>query len=296
MKPDLIICSDLHLREDDPECWLTSYWDVQEQNLKILRDLEKEHKCSVIIAGDIFDHWKSSHFLVSYAFDHLPKSCYVVAGQHDLKYNNFDQLYQGALGILVKAGRVKLLHPGPENVVSPYGMLGYSWEIPYDNEEALIYVFHKMTWMEQPYPGANKGQAETFLDKFDHPCLIITGDNHQHFILRKEGKIILNPGKFMIQRSSEMEEPPFAFLWSHEDHLKIEKVKLVSGQTAAVSKLIVKDRDERISSYVDVLKDVGNKKDKTLLFSDILDELIQESGVPPTIVKLIRRAQEGTQK
>jgi len=100
----------------------------------------------------------------------------------------------------------------------------------------------------------------------------------------------------MIQRSSEMEEPPFAFLWSKEDHLKIEKVKLNSGQTAAASKLMVQNRDERIASYVDVLKDVSKRKDKTLLFSDILDELIQESEVPPTIVKLIRRAQEGTQK
>jgi len=63
---DAILTSDWHIRDTPPEAWKGDYLKAQSEAVKFVSDLQEEHDCPVLIAGDIFDKWNPSHELVSW--------------------------------------------------------------------------------------------------------------------------------------------------------------------------------------------------------------------------------------
>ncbi|KKL99820.1 hypothetical protein LCGC14_1810530, partial [marine sediment metagenome] len=85
MKPDLILTSDWHLREDTPICRTDDFWSAQWNKVDQVMALQSKYDCPILHAGDLFHHWKPSPYLLSETIDHLQGSrFYTVYGQHDL--------------------------------------------------------------------------------------------------------------------------------------------------------------------------------------------------------------------
>jgi hypothetical protein len=116
------------------EDWL----EAQRRPLKEVRELQNEHQCVVICAGDIFDRnrkisdgWDAPAELINFALEELPDGMYAIPGQHDLPNHQYIDIGRSAYWTLVKIGKIKNIAPGHFTNIGPYLQLfgfppGYS--------------------------------------------------------------------------------------------------------------------------------------------------------------------------
>ena len=103
-KADGILCGDLHLTEDTPICRTDNFQEAQWRKLTFIKQLQEEHDCPVLCAGDLLDFWKPSPFLLSKIIEHLPKQFYTVLGNHDLPQHSLELLEKSGIYTLQMAG------------------------------------------------------------------------------------------------------------------------------------------------------------------------------------------------
>ena len=77
--PSAIFCSDMHLREDTPTCFIGDFQKEQWDAVDFIYDLQTKYNCEVYHAGDLFHTWKSSPWLLSMATQHLPKRFFTIS-------------------------------------------------------------------------------------------------------------------------------------------------------------------------------------------------------------------------
>lgn len=284
--PSLILCSDFHLREDTPTCFTGDFQKEQWDAVDFISDLQYKYTVPVIIAGDIFHVWKSSPWLISMAIEHFPKEVYVIAGQHDLPQHNMGLINKSGLYTLIKAKCVTLLngvHWGQEVPTEPF------YELPaFENREFLIW--HHLTYLTKPFPGAEGGMAEGILRKYPMYSTIITGDCHQSFTIEYQGRRLVNPGNLTRQTADQADFQPRVALWFSEDN-SIEWVNLPI-QKDAVSRehLEIKEqRDARIDAFVSSLN--GDYKTE-MSFEQNLDQFFKVNQVRNSVKQIIYQSLE----
>jgi DNA repair exonuclease SbcCD nuclease subunit len=64
-KYDAILGADLHIRESVPACRIDDYINAQWTKLLFIQNLCEKNGCPFLVAGDLFDHWKPSPYLLS---------------------------------------------------------------------------------------------------------------------------------------------------------------------------------------------------------------------------------------
>lgn len=259
-KPSFILTSDIHLREDTPTCWTGNFMDDQTLALGFICGLQSKYKCPVIHAGDLFHHWKPSPWLLSYAIQYLPDQFYTVYGQHDLPQHNWKLREKSGIYCLEQAGRITVLdgvHYGQELKPPLQSILtrenGEKYEVTGFYNSSLL-VWHHMTYITPPYPGASGGQAEGILRKYPQFNLIVTGDNHQSFWTEYEGRLLVNPGPITRQDADQIDFKPRVYLY-YADTNTVEAVFLpVSKGTITRAHIDIKEqRDARIIAFVSQL-------------------------------------------
>ena len=293
-----ILTADWHLREDTPVCRTDNYFRAQDKVMQFICDLQQEHNCPVLVAGDIFDKWKASPFLISWAIKHFPENMIVVPGQHDLQNHNINLYGNTALNVLEKAGKVKGIGKGFEPVTGDSTMVyGYAWgEEPAalpekDNSKRNIAVCHIMTWTNKvPFPGCNADSAHALLKKMSGYDLVVTGDNHQPFVVEHKGRMLVNPGSMMQMTADQMSHRPRVYLWYAKDN-SVQPVYLPSFANSISREHIdkVEERDKRIDAFVSRLKDdfeVG------LSFSQNLEEYFSKNKTEKEVKDLVMKAVE----
>ena len=101
--PTAILTSDWHLREDTPICRTDDYWNAQWKKVNFISKLQEKYDCPVIHAGDLFDKWKPSPWLLSTTISILPKKFYTIFGQHDLPQHSLDLEHKSGINTLRQA-------------------------------------------------------------------------------------------------------------------------------------------------------------------------------------------------
>jgi hypothetical protein len=211
-----LACSDLHLCHVKPIARAEKDWyEVMENYLWQLSELQKKHKCPVLIAGDIFDRWNSCPELINMAIRAMPDRVYAVPGQHDLPYHNFGNLRKSAFGSLVLANRIELLKPGETVAVrNNVAVTGFPWGSPITPPNSpgslQVAVIHAYVWATKntTYPGApaNRRVTDSFLKQSlaDYDVAVV-GDNHKGFLYvpPKKGTTIFNCGCFIRRKLDE---------------------------------------------------------------------------------------------
>ena len=177
----------------------------------------EENEASLVIAGDLFDKPRS-WFMLAQTMDMIRKSgvsIFAVYGQHDIYFRSKDTIDRTNLGILRKAGLVKILSDIPVEVPTTRGKRGlqvriygasYGEEIPepIETEQASIY---NMLVVHAPIYSGSINKVETlnalsFLKK--HPYdLIHCGDIHRRFEVETNQSILLNPGPLLRKTAEE---------------------------------------------------------------------------------------------
>jgi len=278
-QPDLILTSDWHIREDAPIC-RTDFQKEQWEAVDFVANLQCKHNCPVLHAGDLFNYWKPSPWLLSKTIIHLPKKFYTVYGNHDLPQHN--------LNLQEKSGIYTLEQADIVNGITPKGMQFLSWGmVPFENDDDIL-VWHRFTWQgTRPWPGCVHLPAIELLKKHSRFNLILTGDNHVPFVEERKGKILVNPGPLTIQKADETNLPR-VYLW-YSDTNMVEPVYLPYHKETYTREHLdkVEARNERIEIFVNSL---NTKFKAALSFEDNLEQFEKENSIRKSVMEIVYKS------
>jgi hypothetical protein len=275
--PSLILTGDWHLREDTPTCFTGDFQKEQWKSVQFVNDLQAKYRIPVIHAGDLFHHWKPSPWLLGMAMIHFPKMFYSCIGQHDMPQHNLGLIHKSGIYVMEISGYLTVLngtHFEQEPVV-----LAHS-ELPLD-----ILVWHHLTYLTPPYPGATGGNAESILKKYNQFRLIVTGDNHCSFTIEKNGRRLVNTGNLTRQTADQIDFKPCVWLWYASDNTVQQVFLPIEEGVISRAHLEVKEeRDSRIEAFVSRLSDDYSV---SLSFEDNLTAFMKANEVDSEVKKII---------
>lgn len=291
-----ILTADLHLTTRTPISRTDDYIKAQENKLKFLQELsEKHNNCPVICAGDVFDHWKASPWLCSWAHSHLPHNLITVPGNHDLPMHSISEYDKSALHLLENVGgRVVVLNKEIlliENLEIAGISFGQAGNCIFTSSEVVaerrILILHELIWPKsRPKWASNSYTALDILERYgDEFDLIVTGDNHQSFVVERDNSILVNPGSMMRMNADQMDVEPKCYLY-YADTNSVRPVKFpIEKDVHRTDHLIGrKERDERIDAYIN---QISNSWEGGLSFKDNLEAFFKENNTPRKVREII---------
>ena len=282
-RADLIITSDFHLRESPPICRTDDFFAAQTRKLVALSKLQKEHNCPVIHGGDLWDHWKPSPYLITYAIMHLPKEFWTIFGNHDLPSHSLDLVDKCGINTLEKVGRIKILSGTHWNQIPQ--------EASFLIEDRKVLVWHVMTYQgKKPWPGCTDPESLRLLKKYSEYDIIITGHNHKPFIEEYENRILVNPGSLMRQSADQADFRPRVYLY-YADTNEVEPVylPLEDGVVSREHLERSEERSERINAFISKL---DGEWQAGLSFEANLEEFFKHNRVRKQTKEIIYKAVE----
>jgi len=284
-----ILCSDPHLRDTIPDCRKGTYFFEEIKKLAFIQELQKIYDCPVICAGDVFDYWKTSPFLMVYALRALPDKFFAIPGQHDMPNHNYDMLDRSGFGLLKEAGRLTEIDEEGFGWRKSFRMEGwrYGKELPPRSrrgfqpmeERPRIAVCHSLTWeSSEPFPGAVGNNAQAMLSRFPRCSLVLTGDNHKQFVYKApSGQILVNPGSMMRMKSDQRNHRPAIYLWDAEAN-NIERMELPCNEDSMLLEIRERNKEQEaeVFSFVEGLQ---NSRDISLNFVDNLKQYVNKNQI-----------------
>jgi len=208
---------DWHIRETTPVYRKDNFKEALKRKLAFIKDICDLYQVTYILQpGDFFDDaTRVSHEMLTEwikFFRPFPKILSVL-GQHDLKNHSVKNKNIPAY-VLQEAGIIDILNP-PNN---EYDITGchYGQEIP---DGKGILVIHRMIikndklWEGQ----TDFSYAKELLKKYNYK-LIVSGDNHQHFVEEYKGKYLINAGSLMRTAKNQNTHKPCVYIYDLKDY------------------------------------------------------------------------------
>jgi len=305
--PDLILCSDLHLRNSIPSSRIDDYLLAQQRKLKFILELSQKHSCPILVAGD-FGHkaeWKN--WLLTYTIVMLQQfnnpKIYIIPGQHDLINHEIKKWNHSGIGVLHHTNNVEVLISHKLTIKSknmfdhsscyllniypcPYGE-----KIPIINKktnpwERNILMIHKMIIDKPLWEGQIARTGRYFLKKYPKYNMILSGDNHQSFVMEYKNKILINPGSIMRMTSDQKNHRPRVYLYYAKDN-QVVPVYLPIQKKVFDYSHIKKEKEiqQRMDAYVSNLN--SNQYEIGLSFERNLNEFLEKNKIKKKIKKII---------
>ena len=281
-RPDAILTSDWHLREDTPVCRTDNFETAQWQKVQYISELQKKYDCPVLHAGDLFHHWKPSPRLLTLAIRYLPDQFYTIYGQHDLPQHNIELSKKCGVDTLIEAGKIRLFPGGshwgqkPETGTAIFGRNMILW--------------HHLTYITVPFPGASGGMAEGILRKYPQFDLIVTGDNHQSFTIKYQERLLVNPGNITRQTADQNDFKPCVYFWYAETNTTEPHYLPITEDVVTREHIDKKERrDARIDAFVSRL---NTDWQTTLDFTENLKQFEAANEVRKEVMEIIYAALE----
>ena len=283
-KADAILTSDWHLREDTPTCFTGDFQKEQWDAVSTIKALQEIHHCPVIHAGDMFHHWKPSPWLLTMTIIYLPEKFYTIYGQHDLPQHNLNLIEKCGIHNLDVSQKLTVCNG------THYGQTPWSGLFAHSTLPLSILVWHHLTYLSKPFPGAEGGMAEGILRKYSQFDLIVTGDNHQSFTTEYKGRRLVNPGNITRQVADQIDFQPRVALWYAEDN-SITWVNLpIQKDVISKEHLLVKqERDERIDAFISKL---NGEYVTELSFEENIDNFFAVNDIDEKVKQIIYKAIE----
>lgn len=305
-----ILCADLHLRDDQPICRKDDFFKAMIRKMNWLRCLQHELQCPIICAGDIFDKWKGSPFLLSQVLRWFPDNVIAIPGQHDLPNHDINAINKSSLYVLHRAKRISLFkkysndemriasNAGSENYSTvkvfgfPFGM--EIKKFPIIRCTRSVAMCHTLVCQSKDRLMMKLGAVDSkaLLRKLDNIDLIVTGDNHKPFIERLDGRLLVNCGSMMRIEADQVDYKPCVYLWDRNKN-EVEAVS-IPIEEGVVSRDHLKTNakelfEHQLEVYIERLK---KKVEIGLSFEKNLTKFFVENSTVMGVKKLIRKAME----
>jgi len=249
MNPDAILTSDWHIRADTPTSRTDDFTAAMWRKVQFINDLANEHNIPILIAGDLghrpqWPNWLLEKFMSIISDIEI----IAIAGQHDLPGHNLEAIPQSGFGVLKRAGYICNYSPTDAFFVEwfPYGV-----EIKKGKQFRSIAMTHQMVIEDKPYwPGQVASSAKSLLKKFPDYKLILSGDNHQPFVVKHEGRLLVNPGSMMRTTADQIDHQPRVYLWEAKSNSVVPIYLPIDKDVIDRSHIDTKkEKDARIEAY-----------------------------------------------
>lgn len=284
----IILTSDWHLSDSAPLCRTDAdWWETMTTKLLFIDALARSfNNCAVVHAGDLFDNWKPSPQLITFAMHYLPKRFFTIAGNHDIPQHNMDLFHKTGLATLNEGEYISFMENQCQWGTDPltakvkrYNLDGDSFVVAH----VMTYPTGMKSWPNQTDPPAGK-----LLRKIDTP-LIVTGHNHHGFVEEYKGKLLVNPGSIFRLTADQIDYKPRVYLWYAETNT-VKPVYLPIEDNVSRDHLeIVQERDERIQQFIDRLQDTWEPK---FSLEENLRAAFKENDTSKGVQKIIWKAVE----
>lgn len=306
MKADLIFTADWHIRDSTPESRTDDFVSAMTTKLQYIKELQEEHECPVLIAGDVFDHWKPSPKLISYALENMPDNVYAIPGNHDLPAHSLENVHKSGIHALSSAYTVDMLTTGHGLIRKFKVSSGYNVAIhgfPYgvtlenitpDDRIFQIAVVHKFIYdSTEPFPGASEVgcSAKNLIKQLNNFDIIITGDNHQTFTRALGDTVLVNPGSLMRSSAIQINHKPCVFLWYAETQT-IKQVQLPINKSV-ISRDHLESAQENLSRRNAFIEKLDTKIEISNSFESNMKSMIAKNNTPVSIQSKIWGAING---
>lgn len=276
-----IVTSDWHLREDKPRCRLDNDWmETQKKIIRFVYKEAEERYANLIIAGDLFHRPRVSEEVLNMFLDialHTEVKTYLIAGQHDLLYHNWDNVEKSSFGVMwsiVKSDNTNLKDARQIANACHYGK---EFKYSYSKLNLNMVILHRLVYKNNVPDYIDHGNtAEEILLAYPNVIkYIITGDNHNGFIYENDYRYVINPGCLTIQVSDKINYKPFIIYIDMHDE-KIVKINVPYNSEIITDEYIKQneERDERIEAFLSTIKK-GEKI--SLSFEDNLRNYIKKN-------------------
>lgn len=287
-----IAVSDIHLSDKPPLFRSSDSWyERMEDYLAQLNSLSIKHRCPILCAGDVLNHWKEPPRLVNFALKHLPVM-YAIPGQHDLPNHQIKDIQSSAYWTLVQAGVIRHLNPGSPWPVGPLVLYGWPWgsevKPPFKEPHDIslhIALVHQYVWIkERSYQGAPEEQRlKHFKKKVEGYDAVIVGDNHKGFLVGN----ILNSGGFMIRKSDEINYKPGVGI-IHSDG-KITRHYLDISRDKYLSQKDIVTKAENTPNFGDFLGSLSYLEDHALDFKEAIKQEMNNRSTKEEVRKIVTK-------
>lgn len=254
-KPDAILTADWHLRSDNPICRTDDFMKAQFKKVRFIKRLSYKHNCPVIVAGDLFDHWKPSPHLLSKTMKSIP-NLICIAGNHDLPANSLGRIKECGYNVLKVADYINY---EPPTLNYKFHIHLFNFGEPFEKNTTKtpikkVAVIHEFVYKgRKPFPG-QLTDVEQMMKKLKGYDLIVCGDNHKPFTHRIGKQLFVNSGSLTRQTADQIKHKPRVYLW-YADTNTVEPVYIPIEKNVISRKHIKKDkkRDDRIKACVQAL-------------------------------------------
>lgn len=201
-----ILLSDVHLLGKNPVSRIDDLVETQlDKLLFVLRKAWLEN-ATILQAGDLFDRPRNWLLLPKVAEMIKGTSFFSIFGQHDTYLYSEETRDRTCLGVLEKAGVIKILGKSPTTLgeTAIYGCsFGQEIPTPEDRKTFNILVIHADISDRPVYPGHEYADAEKFLSAWPEYDLIHCADIHIKFAFERKGRHIINTGPLLRKEASE---------------------------------------------------------------------------------------------
>ena len=205
----MMLTADWHLRKDRPICRQDDNWiETQLNVLKYIANECNVRDCPLYIIGDVFHRPCVGPMIIAIFLKItavINRGVYILAGNHDLPYHNWENVSGTDYGILheICQSSYDRLNAIPDYFLSSghFGQYG-----PCREEE--IAFSHELVSNDLDDLIQCKTTDEMFYKTFPFSKWIFTGDNHNYFYVCKNSRHIINPGCITIQKRTEEEYVP----------------------------------------------------------------------------------------
>ena len=288
---DAILTADIHLTETTPISRTDNYIEAQDRKLAFLKQLETQYDCPVIDAGDIFDYWKASPWLIARAYKNLPSEIYTIPGNHDLPEHSMQQYEKSALHVLEVALAIRRLSKTPYDR-HDFTIAGFAYGEKLEDVNADIVVIHDLVYEgNPPWPNAVGYQPKDLFKIFTKPRLILTGHYHMALVAKsKDGRLVVNPGSMMRMTIVQKDYKPRCYLYNFDDN-EVEPVYFPIEEEVFDDRHIVepKEKEERLSAFIEKL---NMEWDLRLSFRANLETFFKKNKVNKKVEELIWQSLE----
>jgi len=280
----MIITGDWHITEKTPANRIDDYEKTLFEKLEFIFKQANLDSTSIFQPGDFFDSPDPSYRLFSKVVELIKSypnvSIYTIFGQHDLKYRN---KMNSALLALEKACENLFIIKQHD---SPCGV-SFGEEIPNNTKKDLTLLIHKMIVGDSKiWEGQTEYTSAKNLLKTNDYQLIVSGDNHQSFIVEYQSKILINCGSLMRSSISQINHRPFIVSYYKGKYEKIMIPIKDSEEVFAMEKAELQKADnEKLESFIAGLND---QKEIGLDFETNLLSYVEKNNVEKSVVDIIK--------
>lgn len=208
----LTCLSDPHLRHTNPISRSDNYAETCLRKLEQIVAFCNNRGSTLLIGGDIFDKPDNPIWFVNRVIEvlnELESSTYVIAGNHDLKYHNVENLKESSLWTLGEAvDNLYLTHtyqPLGHNIrLHPYPFGIEPDSAPTEGRYNILMLHTPIFEKEVPWFMSDAMTADQLVAKYPGFDLYVSGDIHQTCITDK----VINTGSMMRSTKAQKEHKP----------------------------------------------------------------------------------------